>query len=66
MLRNKIIFALLITAIVSPTLAEDKVIADIMQRYDAKGTVIIASLAGDTLYVHNEDRANTRWTPALC
>ena len=47
-----------------PAFADDAALARVFARQRAEGTLVIASLDGGTLYVHNTARARKRFTPA--
>lgn len=47
-----------------PMLTEDQDIADVMSEHGAQGTVVIASLDNETMYVHNAERAKEYLSPA--
>jgi beta-lactamase class D len=44
--------------------ADDPALASLLQKRGLTGTVCIASLSGDTTFVHNRTRAETRYSPA--
>lgn len=60
---KQMLSGLLLTIIALPVIAEDKDISDIFEQYNAKGTLVIASLDGESIYIHNVERANQRLSP---
>lgn len=59
------VIALLLTASAVPRVyAEDSGIAKLFTDRNLNGTIVISSLDGNTTYMHNEERANTRLLPA--
>ncbi|MDP4709134.1 MAG: hypothetical protein NWS20_03930, partial [Rickettsiaceae bacterium] len=43
---------------------EDRDLATILKANNAQGTIVIASLNNDIIFIHNTDRANERLSPA--
>jgi beta-lactamase class D len=44
--------------------AEDAELAKVFEKYEKEGTIVISSLDGKQTYIHNDQRANQRLSPA--
>jgi beta-lactamase class D len=56
-------FCLMLSGVL-PVHAEDAVLAELFQSRNVAGTLVISSQDGETIYVHNEERARTAYLPA--
>lgn len=61
---NKLIFSLLALLFSLPSVAEDQIIAGLFSQQGIEGTMVISSLQDGQTFVHNDVRANQRFSPA--
>ena len=60
----KLLITFLFTIFATTVIAEDRELAKLFATYHVDGTMVISSLNGEQRFVHNDDRANYRFTTA--
>ena len=60
----KVLMFLFTCSFAAQTMAEDRVLAALLARHGVTGTMVIASLQGAQIFIHNDARAHQPFTPA--